>query len=355
VTGVQTCALPISDISQEERVNMREDFIYELADIEHGYGGFRLNIPSLNITRNTSVGLSGPNGSGKSTLLRLLSFLEYPERGVVRYKGRTHGRPRVTMLQQDPYLLKRTVFDNVAFGPRAANDTENLKKRAAEALDIVNLEHKKFMHRKWFELSGGEAKRVALASRIIFKPEALLLDEPVANVDSESSIAIIKAIKWMKEEHFSTIIISSHDLTWLSSITDNIWKLSDGRLAGSGTANLLNGPWAKDDEGMWHTLLPGGDKVYASTPPDPGSTAVLDPGDIIISLKKLKGISAINMLPGVILIMSSDVNSGRIRLEIEVSGRIFNAHVTEASASKMKLFPGRKIYLVFKATSFQWI
>ncbi len=334
---------------------MAGDFIYELADIEHGYGEFRLQIPSLNIPRNTSVGLSGPNGSGKSTLMRLLSFLEYPERGVVRFNGREHGIPRATMLQQDPYLLKRTVFDNISYGLRAAKDSVNLKKRVSEALEIVNLNHNKFMNRKWFELSGGEAKRVALASRIILKPEALLLDEPVANVDAESSIAILKAIRWMKEEHSSTIILSSHDLTWLSSITDTIWKLSEGRLAGTGTANLIPGTWHKGLDGSWYTFLPGGEKVYASTPPYPEATAVLNPGDIILSLKKLKGVSAINMLPGVIILMSTDANSGRIRLEIESSERIFNAYVTEASASKMKLFPGKKIHLVFKATSLQWI
>jgi len=334
---------------------MTADYLYELADIEHGYGTFRLRIPSLNILRNSSVGLSGPNGSGKSTLIRLLSFLEYPEKGVVRFNGRTHGRPHVTMLQQDPYLLKRTVYDNVAYGLRAAKDTRDLKKRVAEALEIVNLDHKKFIHRKWFELSGGEAKRVALASRIILKPEALLLDEPVANVDSESSISIMKAITWMKEEHSSTIILSSHDLTWLSSITDNIWKLSGGKLAGSGTSNLIPGPWHKGREGTWYSLLPGGEKVYAHTPPDQEATAVLHPGDIILSLKKLKDISAINMLHGVVVIMSSDINAGRIRLEIESSGRIFYAYITEVSASKMKLFPGKKVYLVFKATSLQWI
>lgn len=334
---------------------MTGDYIYEIADVEHGYGDFRLKIPSLNILRNSSVGLSGPNGSGKSTLLRLLSFLEYPEKGVVRYNGKKHGRPPVTLLQQDPYLLKRSVYENIAYGPRAAKNTERLKQRVAEALEIVNLDHKKFMHRKWFELSGGEAKRVALASRIILKPEVLLLDEPVANVDSESSIAIIKAIRWMKEEHSSTIVLSSHDMTWLSSITDNIWKLSDGKLAGSGTANLIPGPWTEGRDGLWHTLLPGGEKVHASTPPLPESTAVLDPGDIILSLKKLKDVSATNTLPGVVVIMSTDLNSGRIRLEIESSGRIFNAYVTEGSAAKMKLFPGRKVYLVFKATSLAWI
>ena len=334
---------------------MAGNYLYELADIEHGYGDFMLRIPELNIPKNTSVGLSGPNGSGKSTLLRLLSFLEEPAKGVVRYNGKTHGRRAVTMLQQDPYLLKRTVYENISYGPRAVKDSDNLKKRVAGVLEIVNLDHKKFMHRKWFELSGGEAKRVALASRIILKPEALLLDEPVANVDSESSIAIMKAIKWMKEEHSSTIVISSHDLTWLGSITDQIWKLSGGKLAGSGNTNIIPGPWHRGSTGLWYATLPGGEKVYAPEPASPVSTAVLHPEDIILALKKLQGVSAVNMLSGIVVIMSSDINSGKIRLEIEASGRIFNAHITEASASRMKIFPGKKIYILFKGSSLTWI
>ena len=332
--------------------------LYEISGIEHSYGDFTLNIPELNIERGSAVGLSGPNGSGKSTLIRLMSFLEKPAAGKIIFNGAYNDRLQATMLQQDPYLLKRTVYDNVSYGLKVKNDYKDLKKRSADALERVNLNHTIFMNRKWFELSGGEAKRVALASRLILKPEALLLDEPVANVDAESSRAIINAVKWMREEHSTTLIISSHDLTWLNSVTDHIWKLYNGKLAGSGNANLIPGPWIKvSDKGknnLWHTTLPGGDKIYSTEPPDCNAAAILHPYDIIVSEKKISRTSAVNNVEAKVKLLVSEGSSGKIRIETEASGRILSCYITKASAVKMNIIPGKKVYLLFKATSLLW-
>jgi tungstate transport system ATP-binding protein len=258
------------------------------------------------------------------------------------------------MMHQYPYLLKRTVYDNVSYGLKAANDYREIKKRTAEALEIVNLSHKKFMHRKWFELSGGEARRVALASRLILRPEALLLDEPVANVDTESSRAIINAVNWMKEEHSTTLIISSHDLTWLNSVTDHIWKLYNGKLAGSGNTNLIPGPWIEGENNLWHTTLPGGVNIFSTEPPDCNAPAILHPHDIILSEKKLTRTSAVNQLQARVNLLASEGNSGKIRVETEISGRTISCYITETSAVKMNIIPGKKVYLIFKATSLVW-
>lgn len=325
--------------------------LYEIYGIEHVYGDFKLSIPELQIRRGSAVGLSGPNGSGKSTLMRLLSFLEKPASGSIVFNSADNGRLRATMLQQDPYLLKRTVYDNISYGLKIRNDRSDLKRRCAEALERVNLNPGMFMHRKWFELSGGEAKRVALATRIILRPEALLLDEPAANVDVESSRAIANAVKWLMEEHSATIIISSHDLTWLNSVTDNIWKLHEGRLAGSGSANLIPGPWLKGEDNLWYTTLPCGSKIWSTEPADCSAPAFLQPHDIILSERKLSRISAVNLLEAKVKLLVSEGGSGRIRVETEASGRVINCYITESSAKKMNIIPGKRVYLIFKATS----
>jgi tungstate transport system ATP-binding protein len=340
----------------------KNEFLYEISGINHSYGEFTLSIPELKIERGSAVGLSGPNGSGKSTLIRLMSFLEKPASGSILFNSAGSSRLQASMLQQDPYLLKRTVYENVSYGLRIRKDYSDIKKRSAEALERVNLNHKDFMHRKWFELSGGEAKRVALASRLILKPEALLLDEPAANVDMESSQAIIEAVKWMREEHSTTLIISSHDLTWLNSVTDHIWKLYRGKLAGSGSANLIPGPWIEaGKEGkrgaknsLWHTTLPGGEKIYSSEPPDINAPAVLYPHDIIISEQKINSISAVNRIEAKIRLLVAEGGSGKIRVEAEVSGRILSCYITESSAKKINIIPGKKVFLIFKATSLVW-
>lgn len=333
---------------------MKNSKLYEITGIEHCYGDFTLSIPELTIERGVAVGLSGPNGSGKSTLMRLMAFLEKPASGRIVFNGNGNGMLQATMLQQDPYLLKRTVYENVSYGLKVKNDYRNIKNRTADALERVNLDPGIFIHRKWFELSGGEAKRVALASRLILKPEALLLDEPVANVDVESSRAIINAVKWMREEHSTTLIISSHDLTWLNSVTDHIWKLYNGKLAGSGNGNLIPGPWVAEGQKLWYTKLPGGDKVYAKAPPDTNAAAILYPCDVIISGKKISPTSGMNQVEANIRLLVSEGNTGRIRVETEASGRIINCYISGASAVKMNIIPGKKVYLLFKAASLFW-
>ncbi|HOP62075.1 MAG TPA: ATP-binding cassette domain-containing protein [Spirochaetota bacterium] len=333
---------------------MNKTPLYELKDIKHTYNRFMLRIPELIIERGDSIGLAGPNGSGKSTLMRLLALLEEPAHGSVAFHPSGERKTSVTMLQQDPYLLKRSVYDNVSYGLKIRKDRRSLRERVAESLDLVNLDPAKFMHRSWYELSGGEAQRVALASRIILKPDALLLDEPVANVDTESSYAISEAVKKMREMHSTTLIISSHDISWLNNITDKVLKLHNGRITGAGNINILPGPWIKGEKGLWQYTLPEGYSVYATEPPEPDSIGILHPHEIIISDRKVKNISAVNKVPATVKLMVKEEKTGSIRVEADASGRIINIEITEESAKKMQIIPGKKIFLIFKATSVIW-
>ncbi len=333
---------------------MKDTPLYELCDIKHGYNQFILRIPELKIGRGDAIGLAGPNGSGKSTLMRILAMLEPPDHGYISFNPSGRRKTSVTMLQQDPYLLKRSVYDNVCYGLKVRKDKKNMRDRVIEALEIVNLDPAKFIHRKWYELSGGEAQRVALASRIILKPDALLLDEPVANVDTESSYAISEAVKMMRKLYSTTLIISSHDISWLSNVTDTVWKLHDGRITGSGNINILPGPWEQTGKKLWLYRLPEGAPVYATRPPEPDAIGILQPHEIIISDKNIKDISAVNRLQATIKLMTVEEKTGRIRIEAEASGKIINIQITESSAKKMQIIPGKKVFLIFKATSIIW-
>ena len=172
----------------------RDPSIYHLKNIRHYYGQKKvLDIGDLDIRTGSITGLMGPNGSGKSTLLKMLAFALKPTEGRIFYKGREESgfspevRLKVTLLTQKPYLLKRTVFDNIIYGLKIRNDRHNLEERVKTALSKVGLDFQTFSHRKWHQLSGGEAQRVALAARLILKPEVLLLDEPIASVDTKSA------------------------------------------------------------------------------------------------------------------------------------------------------------------------
>jgi len=213
--------------------------VYELENIRCSYKDrLALDIPHLAIERGSSVGLVGRNGSGKSTLLRVLAFLQ-PFEGVLKFNGdinpNRNEKRKVTLLIQEPFLLRRSVFENVAYGLRLRNVSySEIETRTQEALVSVGLEPKCFAHRKWFELSGGESQRVALASRLVLEPEVLLLDEPTANVDEDSSILINNALIKVRERG-TTIIIASHDITWLNELInsdkDRILTMRGGKIS----------------------------------------------------------------------------------------------------------------------------
>ncbi|MES0350945.1 MAG: ATP-binding cassette domain-containing protein, partial [Desulfobacteria bacterium] len=194
--------------------------LYAIKELSQAYNGRTvLNIDYLAIPRRSIIGLTGPNGSGKSTLLRILGFLEDPMRGEVIFEGkpcssRHNGiRRKVTLLPQEPYLLKRSVHANVAYGLKVRG-RRNTGDRVAQALKLVGLSPERFGQRSWHELSGGEAQRVALAARLILRPEVLLLDEPTANLDAESTKQIKEASLAARRDWGATLVIANHDMNW---------------------------------------------------------------------------------------------------------------------------------------------
>ncbi len=205
------------------------NYSYYLKNILFAYNKKKvLQIRELFLPKETSLGIFGPNGSGKSTFLKLLAFLLFPEQGEIFFFGERARdvcslRKEVTLLEQTPYLLKRSVFENIAY-PLKVRKEKNIEARVLEAMELVALEPKKFGQRKWFELSGGEAQRVALASRIVCKPRVLLLDEPTSNLDGENTFLIRRALTSLQEKEKMTIVVVSHDWDWLSAFSSQIYK-----------------------------------------------------------------------------------------------------------------------------------
>ncbi|BBD07364.1 ABC transporter ATP-binding protein [Desulfovibrio ferrophilus] len=210
--------------------------LYELRDVVQEYGGREvLRVPKLDLYERRITGLAGPNGSGKSTLMRLLAFLESPAHGVVKYAGNGKAdadngvRREVTLLTQEPYLLKRSVAANVAYGMKVRGLGASLE-RVGHSLEMVGLDPELFMHRAWYELSGGEAQRVALAARLVLRPKVLLLDEPTASLDEVSVDRIHHAVLAAREQWGTTLVVVSHDMGWLNKVCDEIISLRSGRI-----------------------------------------------------------------------------------------------------------------------------
>lgn len=212
--------------------------LYRLESVRQVYGDRTvLEVDRLEIEARSIIGLTGPNGSGKSTLMRILAFVEAPAAGRVTFQGRPCHRVdlalrrQVTMLSQEPYLLKRSVQANVAYGLEIRG-MSGIESRVGEALNRVGLDPARFAHRSWRELSGGEAQRVALAARLVLQPRVLLLDEPTASVDRESSELIQQAALDARNRWGATLIVISHHLDWLRRVADRILSMDYGRLQG---------------------------------------------------------------------------------------------------------------------------
>jgi len=221
--------------------------LYALRGVEVGYGAASvpasvLHVPELAIAHGSILGLVGHNGSGKSTLLKLLGFLLEPTAGVLEFDGRVVDRAayraghllrrRAVLLGQDTCLLKRSVAANVAYGLKLRGQ-DAPEARLAEALALVGLDFAEFGRRSWRELSGGEARRVALAARLVLEPAALLLDEPTTGLDRASVEHVKRAVLAARESRGATLVIVSHDQDWLKSCADTILVLEDGRITGS--------------------------------------------------------------------------------------------------------------------------
>ncbi len=220
---------------------------FEAVGIHYAYRDApALNGLELTIEKGEHVALLGANGSGKSTLLRLLNGLCFPDRGQIFFYGAPLTevslqddetayafRRRVGFVFQNPdiQLFSPTVFDEIAFGPLQLGWSKNeIRERVAATLDELSIAHLK--ERPPHRLSGGEKKRVALASVLILDPEVLLLDEPTAGLDPQSASQLIDFLVRSREVG-RTVIAATHDLDIVEDIADRCVILQSGRVAAS--------------------------------------------------------------------------------------------------------------------------
>ncbi len=335
---------------------------YQLSGLVHQYGPkTALLLDELNIDRGSIVGLAGPNGSGKSTLLRILALLERPTQGRVVFLGQeadfesARQRREVTLLLQDPYLLKRTVLENVAYGLRVRGDTNGLEKRVEEALEWVGLVPGDFMGRSHGALSGGEAQRVALAARLILRPRVLLLDEPTASVDTSSARLIREAALRARRERGCTLVVASHDQTWLEEVADQTFHLHAGRVAGAGPINLIRGPWQEQENGSALRELDPDNRIVSPGFIKQNSTAMLDPGEVSLHSRPPQNSPGFNLLFGKIISLNLTDHGSLVRAGISVAGLVFTACLDLEAFSRLGLNPGDPVWLTFEAQALKWL
>jgi len=202
---------------------------------------------STTIKSNKINAIIGPSGSGKSTMIEMINGLILPTKGIVHVgKHRLRNNIRIVnsnrlrfdigVVFQNPeeQFFQKTVKKEIQFGMKYFKyKTDNIEKRTIDALKMVGLDES-FLDRDPFKLSGGEKRRVAIASVLAFNPEVIILDEPTNGLDSTSKDMLIKLIKLLKNKYDKTIIVVSHDVDTLYRFVDNVIILSNGEILSEG-------------------------------------------------------------------------------------------------------------------------
>lgn len=206
---------------------------------------------NLEIGARERVGILGPSGSGKSTLVQHLAGLLEPTSGRVLLNGvavheRTAAahaqRQRIGLAFQNPedQIFEQTVFREVAFGPRNLKlDETEVAARVRWALEMVGLDPAAVEGRVPFTLSGGEMRRVALASILAMRPEVLTLDEPTAGLDPRGRRDLLARVRAWQEEAGLTLIMVSHNLDELARVVERVVLLNGGRVVADGPARQM--------------------------------------------------------------------------------------------------------------------
>jgi len=228
---------------------MSADFV--LTEVGHEYrsGAPTLTAIDLTIDGGQHVAVVGANGTGKSTLLKMLDGLVFPTSGTVTAFGapltenaledpafRREFRARVGFVFQeaDVQLFCADALDELAFGPlQLGLPREEVERRVHDVAGQLRVE--KLLDRPPYTLSGGEKKRVAIASVLTMQPRVLLLDEPTSALDPRSQVWLLDVLEdWKREGR--TVVMATHDLSAAAESADRIVVLSeDHTVAADGT------------------------------------------------------------------------------------------------------------------------
>lgn len=336
--------------------------LYDLRNIRHRYenGPVTVDIDSLQIACGSVTGLVGPNGSGKSTLLKILAFLE-PCEGSLVFDGQNGSvravdiRRSVTYLLQDSYLLKRSIYENIAYGLKLRGEKDGIRERVYDSLRRVGLAPDKFADRQWYQLSGGEVQRAALATRLALHPRVLLLDEPTANVDESSAQLVKEAALSAWREWGTTVVVATHDLVWLYEVSTDIVSLYQGHVVGRGAENLIQGLW-RVENGRAAREVSDGQKICGLCDGRKDiSAGIINPSDVVMTRTECRRAPQINVLTGTVTQMALERGTGCVLISVDVGDVILKSRVSLENIERDNICPASKVYLTFPHDKVRWL
>lgn len=211
-------------------------------------------IENINFSADKSeiIGIIGHTGSGKSTLIQHFNGLLEPTSGKIfvnsndiwskeNRKQIRNVRFAVGLCFQYPeyQIFEETIFKEIAYGPTQMGLADDeIKKRVHESMDFVGIS-RELESKSPFDLSGGQKRRVAIASIIAMKPQVLILDEPCAGLDPKGRQVILNLVRDYQRKEGNTVIFVSHSMEDVAAVADRVLVLNKGKIAMDGSVNAV--------------------------------------------------------------------------------------------------------------------
>lgn len=332
--------------------------------------------------------LFGPNGAGKSTLLHCIAGLapELQVRGRLEHRGKVlfdsaQGvdlpafARRIGVVFQDLRLFPHLdVEQNLLFGRRSvpANARRLSFDRIVEVFELGPL-----LARRVPGLSGGERQRVALGRALLAEPRMLLLDEPLAALDSRRRRQILPYLGWVRDELELPALYVSHRLDEILELTDRMVVLDQGRVSGEGEVfevlgRTLHGDLADPfelsatltatldhphEDGSASPARIGEQELVLPFRPLSAGTRVqvgLRPEDVMLSRQRLSGVSARNQLQGTVARVTPLHGRHLVHVDLGADQTLF-AELTASALAELQVEPGASVVCVAKTSAFRWL
>jgi len=221
-------------ITENNTAGKEADLIFSLSDVTFGYAESEPVLSHVNfrIACGERVSILGANGCGKSTILKILAGLLFPLEGDFTafghkmdsrhfsedYAKEYHRRVGYIFQDSDVQLFCSTVYEEIAFGPlQLGMDEHEVQKRVKEMCELMEIGH--LLGKTPYKLSGGEKKKVALASVLILQPDILIMDEPTNDLDPRTQSWLIRLLATLHSAG-KTLIFATHNLELVREVSD---------------------------------------------------------------------------------------------------------------------------------------
>ena len=353
------------------------------ARLQLDHGDFSLDL-DVQLPGRGVTALYGPSGSGKTTCLRCIAGLERPHRGFIEVNGQVwqdsergvfvppHKRPVGYVFQEASLFAHLSVQANLAFGFKRIAPAQR-RVDMALATELLGIDH--LLDRQPHNLSGGERQRVGIARALLTSPQLLLMDEPLAALDSRRKNEILPYLQRLHDELDIPVLYVSHSQDEVARLADHIVLLDGGRALASGpigeTLARLDLPLAMGDDAgvVIQGQVSGYDADYQlltlNLPGSPLNVRVahtplalgqalrfkVQARDVSLSLANDTQTSILNRLPVTVVSELAADNAAHVLIRLEAAGTPLLARITRYSRDQLKLHPGQVLWAQIKAVA----